>query len=82
MRKRNPDTQLANWALQKLAEYIASRRDLDTATPREIEAALKKAGKLPAGDHYYTAYHAGLKAMHIQRQAASKEAALRSKERE
>jgi len=71
MKKRNPDTRLANWALQELAEYIASRRDLDKANPREIEAALKKAGKLPPGDHYYTAYHAGLKALRIQRQAGN-----------
>jgi hypothetical protein len=56
MKKRYPDTPLANWALQELAEYIASRRDPDTAGPREIEAALKKAGKLPSGDRYYTAF--------------------------
>lgn len=69
-RKRNPDTPVANWALEELAVYIESRRDLDKATPREIESALKKAGKLPAGDHYYTAYHAGLKALRIRRAAA------------
>ena len=39
--KRNPDTQLKNGAQNNLAEYIASRRDLDNAGPREIETALK-----------------------------------------
>jgi hypothetical protein len=75
MKKRNRDTPLANWALQKLAEYIASKRDLDAASPREIEAALKKAGKLPIGDHFYTAFHAGLKAIGIRRGAQEKKAA-------
>ena len=63
---------MSNGALEKLAEYIASRRDLDKAMPREIEAALKKAGKIPAtGDHYYTAHHAALKAMRIRREKAA-----------
>lgn len=72
--KRNPDTRLTNSALQELAEYIASRRDWDNAGPKEIEVALKKAGKIPAGDHYYTAFHAGLKAAGLRR--ALKERAL------
>jgi len=65
--KRNRDTTLPNRVIQELAEYIATQRDLDNADPRTIETALKKAGKLPAGDHYYAAYHAGLKAMQIRR---------------
>ena len=65
--KRNPDTQLKNGAQNNLAEYIASRRDLDNAGPREIETALKQAGKLTAGDHFYTAFHAGLKAIQLRR---------------
>ena len=56
--------------MEKLAAYIASRRDLDHAGPFEIEAALKKAGKLPAGDHFYSAFHAGLRALVIRRQRA------------
>jgi hypothetical protein len=75
MTKRIPDTP--NRPLEaSLAEYIASRRDLDTASPREIESALKKAGKLPAGDHFYTAFHAGLKAIGIRRAAEEKKAAV------
>jgi hypothetical protein len=66
--KRNPDTKLSSGALYMLGEYIASRADLDGAEPKQIELALKKAGKIPAkGDHFYTAYHAALKAMSIRR---------------
>lgn len=65
---RNRQTPLANAALYKLGEYIASRPDLDDAGPKQIEVALKKAGKSPKRDHYVTAFHAGLKAMSIRRQ--------------
>lgn len=67
---RNRETPLA--ALYKLGEYIASRPDLGNADPKQIEVALKKAGKLPPGDHYVTAFHAGLKAISIRRQMREK----------
>ena len=70
---RNKETPLTNAALHKLGEYIVSRPDLGNATPKQIEVALKKAGKLPQGDHYVTAFHAGLKAISIRRQRRQKE---------
>jgi hypothetical protein len=70
---RNRETPLTNAALYKLGEYIASRPDLDNADPKEIEVALKKAGKLPQGDHYVTAFHACVKAIRIRRRRRESE---------
>jgi hypothetical protein len=57
----------ANGSLDKLARYIASRSDLDGADPSEIEAALKKAGRISAGDHFLAAYYVRLKAIRLRR---------------
>jgi hypothetical protein len=54
-------------SLDKLARYIASRPELDSADPSEIEAALKKAGRISAGDHFRTAFYARLKAIRLRR---------------
>lgn len=67
--KRNPDTPFTRAELYALGKYIASRPDLDDAMPKQIEVALKKAGKLPLReDHFYTAFHAGLMAMSIRKE--------------
>ena len=48
-----------SWQLEKLAEYLITRPDLDGATPEQVELALKRAGKVSANeDHFYTAMHA------------------------
>lgn len=65
------DTSMSRDELYRLGLYIASRPELYTASVVQIEDALKAAGKLPPGDHFITAFHAGLHAVSIRRRRAS-----------
>ncbi len=51
-----------SYELEKLAEYLITRPDLADASIEQVELALKKAGRVIAGeDHFYTAMHAILR---------------------
>jgi hypothetical protein len=61
-----------SWQLEKLAEYLITRPDLDGATPEQVELALKKAGKVSANeDHFYTAMHAIMRVSRVRERLAS-----------
>jgi hypothetical protein len=52
-----------SWQLEKLAEYLITRPDLDGATPEQVELALKRARKVSANEdpllHGYARHHEG-----------------------
>jgi hypothetical protein len=62
--------------LEKLAEYLATRPDLNDATPKQVELALKKAGKVSANeDHFYTAMHALMRVNRVRARLANEQQA-------
>ena len=73
VKKRLPSP--TNWELEKLAEYLAIRPDLDGATPEQVELALKKAGKVSANeDHFYTAMHAMMRVKRVRERLSQEDA--------
>jgi len=68
--KPDRSIQYSDAEFTQLGEYIASRADLKHATFKQIEVALKDAGKLPQGDHLHAAFRTWLKAISIRHKRA------------